>query len=80
MLDEEIGVPDYGSVKPIATGQQVCRTSEQGVRIFNGFKWSPNLAETADGLELVMNELRSWENATAAGYKDGELFLWGLVE
>lgn len=78
LLVEELGVPDYGSVKPINLSQQVCRTSDYGLRIFNGFKFGPNLAETENGLEMVMDELRSWQNATAAGYIDGELFLWGL--
>jgi len=79
LLEEDLGVPDYGSVKPVSLGKQVCRTSQLDVRIFDGFKFGPNLAETADGMELVMDELRSWANSTAAGYKDGVLYLWGLV-
>jgi hypothetical protein len=55
-------------------------TSEPAVRVFDGFKFGDNLAETKEGLELIMNYLRGWQAATAAAYKDGELFFWGLRE
>jgi hypothetical protein len=78
ILDANIGVPDYGSVIDVV-GAQVCITSEPAVRVFDGFKFGPNLGEDAEGNELIMNELRQWAHETAAGFKDGELFLWGLV-
>lgn len=78
LLAESVGVTDYGSIVNVNEGMQLMITGEPAVRMFDGFKFGDNLAETREGLELVMNYLRGWQAATAAAYKDGELFFWGL--
>lgn len=78
--EAHIGILDWGSIVDIDTGKQIVVTSEPGVRVFDGFKFGPNLAETGDGYELVMNYLRRWVRATASAFKDGVLYLWGLTE
>jgi len=78
--EANIGVLDWGSIVDVDTGKQIVVTSEPGVRVFDGFTFGPNLAETQEGYELVMNYLRGWVRATASAYKDGVLYLWGLTE
>lgn len=78
VLDANVGVEDFGSIRLLTLGQFFAITNEPAARIFDGFKWLNNLAEDKDGRELVMDELREWAKATATGYKDGVLYLWGL--
>lgn len=77
ILDETTGVVDWGSICHLQTGFIYAITSEPKPRIFDGFKWGRNLAEDEQGRELVMDEIRSWQRATVAAFKDGELFNWG---
>ena len=77
LLDGSLGVIDYGSVKNIDIGKQIMRCNDDSIRIFDGFKFGPNLAEDDQGFELVMDQLRSWQSASAAGYRDGVYFIWG---
>jgi len=76
-IDAALGVIDFGSITDVDVGKQAMKTNDDAIRLFNGFKFDRNLAEDEEGYELVMDELRAWANATASGYKDGELFFWG---
>lgn len=79
MLDNSFGVLDYGSIQDVDIGRQIMICNDWGVRIFDGYKFGPNLAEDQKTqLEAVMKDLRTWQRSTASAYKDGEYFLWGL--
>lgn len=78
ILDNNLGVIDYGSIQYIDIGRQMMRTNDNAIRVFDGFKFSGNLAEDSEGNELIMNEIRELQNATASGFRDGEYFIWGL--
>lgn len=79
VMDSNIGVVDYGSIRYKDVGRQIMITNEPAVREFDGFQYGPNLAEDPkNGMERMMSWLRRWQNATASAYKDGEYIVWGL--
>ena len=79
VVDGNIGMLDYGSVQSPEYGVVIMITSEPAVRMFDGFKYGPNLAELETlGMDTVMKQLRSWQAATASVYHPATGYIvWG---
>lgn len=77
-VDSEIGCLDFGSIRNIDIGRQILVTSEPGVRVFDGYRYSENLAIDEKGNGHMMNSLRELQAATASSYDPNEGYiLWG---
>lgn len=75
-LVDNIGVSHINSVKSVAIGQDILLTSEPGIRLFDGYKFSENLAyqqvgKTIEGLATFVNA----HYDPISGY-----ILWGAEE
>ena len=79
LVDGNIGVRDWGSIRKPIHGKSILVTSEPAVREFDGYSYGQNLAEDeARGMEKVMNELRSWFRASGSCYHpDLGYVIWG---
>lgn len=74
--DASIGVLDYGSIYPIDTDKHIMITNEPAIRVFDGYKYSDNLAS-----QRIMNILRSLRSTTSAVYIPNKGYsLWGCDE
>jgi uncharacterized protein YkvS len=77
-VDAEIGCLDFGGIRDIGEGQQILVTSEPGVRIFDGYRYSQNLAIDGSGNGYMLNELRLLQAALASSYDPIEGYvIWG---
>ena len=78
IIDPDIGIKDRGGVRPIEGGREIVVTSEPGVRIFDGFKYSQNLLIDPDGKSFILKDIQRLQLQLASLYepKLGYVF-WG---
>jgi hypothetical protein len=75
-LVDNIGVVHIGSIEAIDVGRFSVITSEPAHRLFDGFKYTENLAD-----ERIMNELATLTTLTISQYDDiSGLKIWGAKE
>lgn len=74
MVDENIGVKNYGGVCKIDRKQQIVITSEPGIRIFNGQEYGDNLAT-----DRIIKDLEKMKAGYACCYDPVNGFtFWGF--
>lgn len=75
-VDENIGCVAYGSVQSLEDGRHILITNEPGIRVFDGVKYSDNLAS-----QRVVEELKRLQPNVSSVYHPmvGYIF-WGLNE
>ncbi len=73
VIDHNVGVLDFGSIKKIDKSRERLLTSEPAYREFNGFEYTDNLAENR-----IMRKLEKLQAATASAYsRETGYLLWG---
>ena len=70
MLDPRIGLKDPGSIQPLKDGKQVIITSEPGVRIFDGKRYSEDFSLDSEGRGYIKEDLQKLQAAVATGYEE----------
>ncbi len=79
LVDGNIGLRDWGSIRKPIYGKTILVTSEPAVREFDGYSYGENKAEDERlGMSKVMNELRSWFRASGSCYHPNLGYvIWG---
>lgn len=76
VVDDSVGLLDYGSLANVDRGRHIMITNEPAIRVFDGYAYSENIAS-----QRIMDDLRSLQAATSAIYHNiiGYVF-WGNNE
>ena len=74
--DHNVGIIDYGTLQHIDFGIDIMVSSDYGIRMFDGVKFTENIAENR-----IMNRMRQMNSAMASSYDPiNGYIIWGLNE
>lgn len=71
VVDESLGVTDWGSIAQIEAGVFIAHCSDHSIRVWNGFNWGKDISS-----RLVNKIVRQMVAGSVGGYFAGAFYLW----
>jgi hypothetical protein len=76
VVDKFTGIVNRSGIADFATGQKAVYTNEPGIRLFDGYKYGPNLLYDEKGNSYINTEVEAWRPEVLLYYEPN---LYGLM-